>query len=1126
MVCLCLNSTAQRTYKPNSVLSAGTWYKLAIGREGIYKIDISLLNMMGVPTPNIPTSSIRLFGNCGRMLPEGNDIPRNDDLRENAILVNDGGDGVFNSADHILFYATGPHYWKSDSLNKRFGHEKNIYTDSSYYFLSIGGNGSRVINQPIVSSPVTTINSFNERYFHELDTINLLSSGKEWFGEEFTDAPGKTLSRIFPVSIPGLVTIAPVTVITNCIARSVGTLSRFDVRLNTQPVQQITIPSTGAGIYDLFAQQVQQLVTASSSQDNISLTYTYVPGGFNSQGWLNFFELHTRRKLDASAGQISFRDWNSVGNQAGEFIISNASSSTVVWDVTDPITPLQMQGNLSGTEYHFVNNCSRLREYVVFNSSNAYIPSIKGRISNQDLHAVSATDYIIVTHPSLLMQAERLANFHRQRNNLKVYITSTEKIYNEFASGSPDPVAIRDMVKMFYDKAATAVERPKYLLLFGDASFDYKDRIINNTNLVPAFESRISIDPLSTYASDDFYGFLDDNEDINSGLVTNLLDVGIGRVPARNLEEAKNFVDKAEAYYSRESFGQWRTNLTFVADDEDQNLHLEDAEIVSTTASSNQKFNQHKIYLDAYPQQSSSAGERYPTVNEAISNRIFNGTLILNYNGHGGARRLAEETILDQSMVNIWSNRYRLPLIITATCDFAPYDDPFTSSLGENLLLRAHTGSIALMTTTRLVFAFSNRLMNDSYLRFALDPDVMGRYKTLGEAVMVAKNHMYQTSGDVANNRKFTLLGDPALRLGFPNFQIRTSRVNNVNAPQTDTLSAGEKAIIEGEIVDNSGSLMQGFNGTLYPVVYDKPLSMQTLGNDPGSPVTSFQAQTTILFKGKATVTGGRFKFEFRVPKDLNYVYGNGRISYYAENGINDGSDASRNVIVGGSGGLLNNDNEGPVIRAWLNDERFVNGSIVNQRPVLLLKLSDSSGINTTGTGIGHDITVTIDNDNNRFFILNDYYEAGIDDFRNGNVRFQLPSFEPGTHSLKIKVWDAMNNSSEIIVDLVVVNDESLSISHVLNYPNPFTTRTQFWFEHNRPGQNMFVQILIYSLSGRIVRTIEKTINTPGNRSNELEWDARDEFGDKVGRGVYIYRITIHSYGTKPRSVIEKLVVL
>ena len=1121
------NASAQRSYKTNSVLSAGIWGKIAIKDAGIYKVDVALLTALGFNASGISSNTIRLFGNGGNMLSETNADKPIDDLAENAILVVDGGDGLFNGGDYFLFYAAGPDRWFSDSVNKRFIHQKHLYSDSAYYFITTSGTGKRIASLQTTTTPTVTVNSFNERIFYELDSVNLLSSGKEWLGEEFADAPGKTLSKSFSVSIPNLIASAPATLISNCVARSINVASRFDVRINNQVVQQISIPSTGAGIYDLFAHQSQQLSDILLPQESLQVNYTYVPGSFNAQGWLNFFEIHARRNLFLGS-QLSFRDWNSVGTNSCEFIVNNATSNTQVWEVTDPLTPVRMLGNSLTSEFRFVNDANSLKEYIAFNPNNALLPVNAGRIQNQDLHNTQPTDYLIITNNLLLSEAERLASFHRQKNNLKVAVVTTDKIFNEFSSGTHDAVAIRDFVKMYFDKnVATPANRPKYLLLFGDASFDYKNRIANNTNLVPAYQSKVFIDPLSTYTSDDFFGFLDDNEDINSGLVINLLDIGIGRIPSKNTEEAKNYVDKAMAYYSKESFGPWRNNVSVIADDEDNNLHLQDAELITGTVSANPVFNIQKIYLDAFQQESGAAGSRYPTVNETINNKIASGTLVFNFIGHGGAARLAEEVILDQPMINGWNNFNRLPLFITATCDFAPYDNPFINSIGENILLRAKTGGIAMMTTTRLVFSFSNRIMNDNYMEFAMQPDVNGKYRSLGEAVMAAKNYTYQTSGDIINNRKFTLLGDPAVTLAFPQLKIRTTKLNSIDPLlQTDTLSAGEKAVIEGELTDNNGSVLTSLNGTIYPVVFDKPQTLTTKANDPGSLQTSFQQQSNVLFKGKASVNNGKFIFSFKVPKDINYQYGKGKMSYYAEDGTIDGSDFFDGFVVGGSSTIPDNDKEGPEIKAWLNDKKFVNGSIVNQRPILILELNDSSGINTSGTGIGHDITAMLDNNSNQLFNLNNFYEADLDKYGQGYAKFQLPQLEPGIHTLRIKVWDVLNNSSELILDFSVVNDEDLVLDHVLNYPNPFTTKTQFWFEHNKPGQDLLVQIHIFSLAGKVVKRIEKTINTVGNRSTEVDWDGRDDFGDKIGRGVYIYRLKVFCNGSKPRTVTEKLVIL
>jgi len=1119
---------AQRIYKPNSVLAAGNFYKIGVKQVGIYKIDLPFLNSLGIATSNLASSSLRLFGNGGQMLAENNSGAWTDDLQENAIMVVDGGDGILNGSDHILFYANGPDHWLKDSVNQRFFHQKNIYSDKAFYFLSLAGSGKRIPVSPDAGAPNMTINSFSGRFFHELDTVNFLASGKEWYGEELSNLPGRTLTRNFPVSLPNIVAGSAMAIQTQCIARSVGGGSSFDLKVNNSSVQQINIAPVGAGQYDVFAQQATSTITANISQSDLLISYTYTPGSFNAQGWLNWFELFPRQQLSMNnVNQLLFRDWSSVGNNNGQFVISNATTTTQVWDVTEPLSPVQMQHSFSGNELRFVNSCARLREYVAFNNTDLLIPIAEGRAANQDLHNALPVDHIIVVYPPFLAHAQRLAQFHQQQNGLRTLVVTTEQVYNEFSSGSPDPTAIRDLVKMYHDKFNNdPANKLRSLLLFGDASYDYKERLTNNTNYVPSYQNNSSLDILTTYTSDDFYGFLDDTEDINSGVIINTLDIGIGRVPAKNPEEAKNFVDKVEAYFNQLSLGPWRNNLTFIADDEDQNLHLQDAEVVTNTVTTVAPvFDKQKIYLDAFQQESGSGGSSYPLVNQAINNQVLNGTLIWNFAGHGGPRRLAEETILDQDIVNGWNNPNRLPLFITATCDFAPYDNPLINSIGENILVRPKTGAIALMTTTRVVFAFSNRIMNNNYLQFALQPDGNGRYRSLGDAVKDAKNYTYQNSSDITNNRKFTLLGDPALTLAFPTLKVQPVSINGVPVANVDTLRATEKITIEGEVRDVQGNLLSGFNGNVYPAVFDKPQNVNTLGNDPGSPPTSFSTQTNILFKGKATVSAGKFSFSFKVPRDINYQYGNGKLSLYAEDGTRDGNGYFTGFVVGGSGTSTDNDNVGPEIKPFLNDEKFVNGGISNENPVLILKLSDSSGINTVGTGIGHDIVATLDNDKNQFFILNDFFQGELNSYQQGAVRFQLPELEPGMHTLKIKAWDVLNNSNEVLLDFVVAKDEELQLSHVLNYPNPFTTRTEFWFEHNKPGQDLMVRLQIFTLTGRVIKTFQKTINTAGNRSNELEWDGRDEYGDKVGKGVYLYKLSVIAPGKLRKEKIEKLVL-
>ena len=684
---------------------------------------------------------------------------------------------------------------------------------------------------------------------------------------------------------------------------------------------------------------------------------------------------------------------------------------------------------------------------------------------------------------------------------------------------------------MFYDRAAgDSSKRPRYLLLFGTGSFDYKDRLVGNTNLVPAYESQSSLDPLTTYTSDDFFGFLDDAEDVNAINNVNLLYIGIGRIPARTPAEAAAVVDKIIHYSDPKTQGPWRNELSLVADDGDQNLHFMDAEaFAGTISSTDSACNIEKVYLDAFMEQNTPAGGRYPQVNQAISSQIYNGILIWNYTGHGSSTRLSNEDILDQSIINGFANPDKFPLFLTATCDFTPYDNPLIQSIGANLLVRAGSGAIALMTTTRLVFAFSNKAINNNYLQTALQQASDGSWYSLGDAGRLAKNFTYQTQTDAVNNRKFTLVGDPALTLAFPRYRVQTGSINGKPVTATpDSLKALNQYTIGGQVTDNSGTTLGSYSGTLYTTVFDKPRTLSTLGNNAGSYKASFQVQDNVLYKGKVQVSNGLFSFSFVVPKDINYQYGKGKISYYtnpSSGATLDGNGVFTGFLVGGSGGT-NTSGEGPAIQAYLNDEKFVDGSITNQNPILLLHLQDSVGINIAGTGIGHDMVAILDNNTQNPFVLNNFYEADLNTFKKGTVRYPLPVLPDGEHSLLIRVWDVANNSSQATLSFRVIQSQHLTLDHVLNYPDPFTTHTTFWFEHNRPGDDLQVLIQILSVSGKLVKSIRRTINTPGNRSSEIEWDGKDDYGSKIGRGVYIYRLRVRASDGTQVEKLEKLLIL
>jgi hypothetical protein len=1003
------------------------------------------------------------------------------------IIIEDGGDGLMNGADYLLFYAPGPHSWSYQGSN--YTHTANLYSDTAYYFLNIGaGNGKRISQdntQPAATANVTT---FDYHTFYENDSINFLSSGKQWWGTVFSNVqPVRDLSFTFPAT-PSKITISA-----RVAARSLVN-STFSVTLNNNELGKITLSPISGNIFEAFASTASGSFTTTSTGNTV--TMRFASGSSDARGWLDYIELQARCPLQLGQEPLFFRDAVSKG-QTAQFTLSNATAQTKVWDITNPLHPVALKTSLVNNSLSFSRNSS---EYVAFADNGLLKPAFTGMVPNQDLHDISNVNMLIVTTPALMGAATRLAAWHSAYDGLTTRVVTVSDIYNEFASGSPDPAAIRDFVKMCYDKGGL-----KYLLLFGDASYDYK----HSTGLVPTWQSTISTDPINAYPSDDFFGFLGDADDINNTGLQNTLSIAIGRLPTSKVSEADIVADKIIHYHDAANFGRWQQHITFVADDGDNNLHLQDAESMGQIAQEQWPAGRvNKIYLDAYPKVSDASGSRYPAVNTAIAEDIYNGTLIWNYTGHGSYSRLAEEVVVEESSLDTWKNGGKLPLFITATCDFAPFDNPAYTSLGEKILLRQNGGGIALMTTTRAVFAASNKVLNANYLQALLTPGADGQMPALGEAAMRSKNLTYATYSDIPNNRKFQLLGDPALTLAFPQYHVVTDSLNG------DTLKALGQYKVTGHVEDEQGGRQSSYNGTLYTTVYDAPALQYTRANDAGSEKTGFSQQQNILYRGSQSVKDGTFSFSFIVPADINYQAGEpGNISCYASDGRIAAGGVFAGFKVGGTDSLAAEDSQGPVINAYLDNEYFRDGGITGENPVLLVDLKDEHGLNTTGYGIGHDMVATLDNDPETYYTLNNFFEAGLDSYMEGTVNFPLYGLAAGTHTLSIKAWDTYNNSGTATLHFKVINSSELAVQQARCFPNPFHNQTSFTFLHNQQGQELDITVKIFTVEGRQVKTIRHTINVSGSRYVGANWDGTNDAGSILPSGIYFYRIMVRANG-------------
>lgn len=1136
-----INQSSLRTAASNvanSVLSTGTWVKLAVNQTGIYKITAAQLSQYGLDANQVDPSQVRLFGNGGGMLPRLNSQFRHDDLAENAIEVFDGGVlGRFDGNDYILFYGESSTSWSLDA-NGKFVHELHLLSDDTYYFLTpqlaLGTPPKRIISRgSSVLLPNYFVSDFDDRQFHEVERFNFIKSGRQWYGEQFD----VNLTQTFNFNFPNILSGSRVHIKSNLIARSFSP-SYFRMNYNGQSILQQNIPAVGSSYTSDFADEDIDTVSFTPVGSDINISLTYFPTTSTSVGYLNHLVVNARRSLNMTGSQMGFRNIASAASgRVSQFTLSGNLNNVRIWDVTDPINIAQQLTSAPG---QFTIPTDSLLEFIAFNGSSFNVPSYAGGVSNQNLHGLGPVDMVIVAHPAFDSEASRLADFHRNENNLRVALVHPQEIYNEFSSGAPDLVGIRDFVRMFYNRANNTSDLPKYLLLFGDGSYDNKAVSPSNTNFIPTYQSLNSISLIRSYVSDDFFGFLDNSEGDWDDSATDLLDIGIGRFPVKSVDEARLVVNKTIDYATpgtitegnttcaesnTSSLGDWRNVMCFIADDEDAGLHLNQSNGLANYIRNNYPvFNIDKIFIDAYNQVSTPGGQRYPSVNEAINRRMGKGALVINYTGHGGETGWTAERILDNNMVASWKNKRKLPLFITATCEFSRYDDPGRTSTGELVLIGSEAGGVALMTTTRLVYAAQNGVLNSVMMSHLFD-EVNGELQRLGDVYVTVKNDNSVLAGGI-NPRNFSLLGDPALRLAVPQYDVVTTAINgNAPVPDGDTLSALRKVTISGEVREN-GQKLTNFNGIVYPTVFDKEESVATLGNDGSSPVVNFTLRKNAVYRGKASVVNGEFAFTFVVPRDIAYNLGRGRISYYAQNGMEDASGNYDSVLVGGSDPGASQDNEAPAVQLFLNDEKFVFGGLTNPNPVILALVSDSNGVNTVGNGIGHDITATLDNDPNSIFTLNDYYEADLDDYTKGRVVYPLNGLSEGKHTLKFKIWDIHNNSTESLTEFTVAESATLALERVLNYPNPFTTRTSFFFEHNRPCGNLDVQVQIFTVSGRLIKTINQPIACEGYRYDGIQWDGRDDFGDPIGRGVYVYRLKIRDESGSVADKFEKLVVL
>ncbi len=1117
------------SYVANSILASGSWYKISTNKTAMHRLTYNFVKTsFGIDPASVSFSNFGIFGNYHGLLNEtAGQNPQSDDLQELPIFISDkNGNGKFDSDDFVLFYGQDPHAWSYPGNSQPFTHKKHIYSDKNFYFVTTDkGSGKQTIAESAAGNANATATTFNDYAFHELDEMNFLESGRMWFGDKMSST--KT-SIDLSFNFPNIATMAPVNIVSTAVAKTPQTTANGATQIvctyGGSNILIHSIKGSGSTLYGTVATYQIQNATLNPNSDNLKLTYNYNCIDNTGEAYLDYVEINCQRNLIFTGGSMNFRNTATVGAASvTEFQISNAAN-TQVWDVTNPFEAKSQLAN-NGT---FTVATPILKEFVVFDPAASHAePEYTEKVANQNLHACGQPDMVIVTHPSFLSAAKRLADFHQTNNGISVLVTTPQLIYNEFSNGKQDATAIRNFLKMLYDRAAGDTTLiPRYLLLFGDGSFDMMKHTSASTNFIPTYQSYESLNEIGTFVSDDFFGLLDDGEGGDILGSNNFIDVAIGRLPVGTADEAEGVVNKIINYKSTKALGNWRNRITFVADDEDSNVHFSDCNgFANYLASAYPVYNQNKIYLDAYQRVNTPAGARYPDVNAAILNALNRGTLILNYVGHGGINNWSHERIFNFNDIQQLSNFNTLPLFVTATCEFSKFDRNGGQTAGENLIVNPNGGGIASVTTVRVVYSYQNKQLNDALIKNVFKP-YHGKTPTMGELLMQAKNGIW--GGGDANNRKFLLLGDPALSLNYPELNVVTTEVNNIPVGNTnDTMKALQQITMSGEVRNWDGTLASDFNGFVFPTVFDKVSTLTTLANSPNSFKANFQLYKSIVFNGKASVQNGKFNFSFMVPKDIDYKVGEARISYYAEDFSRnmDAHGLDESIYIGSSSDSVLFDDQGPTIALFMNDENFRSGGITDANPKLLAVLEDDFGINV-GNTLGHEITAVLDQNSAKPIVLNEYFESELNNYKKGKVLYPFYKLEDGEHTLTVKAWDTQNNSAEADISFIVSTSPALALEKIFCYPNPFTTSTTFSFEHNAADKPLDAEVRIYTLNGAMVRHIKAEFTPDGYRANNIKWDGDTDEGGDVMKGIYIYRITLQDKQGNQTSKSDRVVLI
>lgn len=1110
-------SNLKKTAVTKSVLASGKWVRFEAPEEGMYKISRSALISLGIDPNTVDPRTIKIYNNGGKVVPENILTPRPNDLVENAIIVVGEEDGKFDDNDYIIFYGRGSSFWDYDSDGatiKRFFHP---YSKKNYFWITSGGvNGKRMTDKPGLNTTPAVIQTSTKAFASwEEDKINLGKTGRQFVGDDFSQSVS---SRTYMNKLDGRIGSVPINYNFVFVIGSSSGMA-LNITENGSQVFSQNFNGYGSALYTVGTYNSRAFTFIGDLPDNRSvLNFKVTPSSVTSVGYLDYLTIQYEKELKAFGDNLLFFSNPTTG--IIEYDLNGFTNSNIkVYDITDyqNVKLVTNYSLLSGSEcrFQFDELANKRSKYFAVGNDAFKTPINLVEIQNSNLHGEqTGAKFLIITHKNFKDAANNLKTYKENQAPITIstYVADVDEIYNEFSSGVTDPTAVRDYIKYAFDNWQI---KPEYVLLFGKGTYDYKNIEGYGDNFVPTWQSEESLALVDSYTTDDFFVRVSGTDFIP--------DLALGRITCRTAEEANNIVNKIKDYELNQQKGNWRNLITLIADDGrtsttyEGSEHTAPSENLANTYFPN-SFDINKIYSAAYPDVLTGQGRRKPLVNQAIINAMNDGTLFVNYIGHGSPELWAHEVIFEKSVTIPQLKNDKYFFLCAATCDFGYFDIPNFQSAAEAIMFLPNAGAIASFTAARLVYSGYNHQLNYAFVQalFQSPRDTLNLSIPIGKASFLTK----KTRFDV-NDRKYNIFGDPTLRLLVPQYAASVDSINGKNLAVNVQIQALSKTKIDGRVLKPDNTTWDDFNGEGVLTFFDSQRTMllEQIGNYP---VT---VQGGIIFNGRVSINNGRFSTEFVVPKDISYENKKGKIIFYFLNNSVDGLGYSDKVIVGGTDSTIVNDGKGPAIEIFFDDVAYSNSYLVNPNPNLIVKLYDETGLNTTGTGVGHKLEGILNQKVTDPIDFTNHFKGDLDaGGKSGTIDYKFNNLGSGDYQLLVKAWDVFNNFSEENTFFSVVEGNDLTIRNVYNYPNPFSGKTQFTFQQNL-SKPVDVKIKVYTIAGRLIKEIEQ-LNL-NEKFVVIDWDGRDADGDQLASGTYLYKIIVKSSdGEFQKSVLGKLAVI